>query len=147
MQVHTSVHFAPSLRAPFRASAAPGVLEQLAAHARRVAPHECCGVLLGRMRGNRVDVTAAAPCRNAAADVTARFIIPARDVLAAQRTWERAELDVVGFYHSHPRGDACPSPADVEGAPAGYLHVIIAGDQVRAWRRPEPDSPLEEVSL
>jgi proteasome lid subunit RPN8/RPN11 len=147
MQVPTSKHVASDRPAPFRASAAPVALEQLREHARQAAPRECCGLLLGRMTESGAHVVAAAPSDNAAAQSVTHFLIPADVVLATQRAGERDGLDVVGFYHSHPRGDARPSPTDVEGAPAGYLHVIVAGGQVRAWRRAQPDAPLEEVLL
>lgn len=99
------------------------------------------------MTATLADVRSALSCENAAEETLHRFRIPAVAVLAAQRAAERDGFDVIGFYHSHPRGGGDPSSADVEGAAAGYVHLIVLADEVRAWRRAGPDSPFEEVSL
>ena len=54
-------------------------------------------------------------------------------------------LDVVGFYHSHPRGAAVPSRFDLEHAVPGYIHLIVAGTEARAWRLRHDRSGFDEV--
>jgi proteasome lid subunit RPN8/RPN11 len=96
------------------------VLDDVLAHARDAAPRECCGVLLG------VDgrVTAHARARNLA-EGTTRFELDPQDHIRAMREARARGLDVVGFYHSHPRSKAWPSPTDVaECGYAGVLHLI-----------------------
>jgi proteasome lid subunit RPN8/RPN11 len=126
---------------------APGVLDRLRRRALVASPRECCGLLIGRLSALAVDVRATLPVPNAAADAARRFSIPAATILPAQRAAESKGLDVVGFYHSHPFGGAEPSREDIDGAAAGYLHVIVGSDGARAWRRADPDQPLAEVSL
>ena len=49
-----------------------------------------------------------------------------RDHVAALREARAASLDVVGFYHSHPRSEAYPSPTDIaESGYADAMHLIV----------------------
>ena len=41
--------------------------------------------------------------------------------------------DIVGVYHSHPSGQAFPSPKDIEHAPRGMRYWIIADGNVIEW--------------
>jgi proteasome lid subunit RPN8/RPN11 len=102
------------------------VLDDVLAHAREEAPRECCGMLIGRGPVIARSVRA----RNLAESDT-RFLIDPRDHVRAIRAARLAGLDVVGFYHSHPRSRAVPSPTDIaECGYAGAAHLIagIAGD-------------------
>jgi proteasome lid subunit RPN8/RPN11 len=92
------------------------------AHARADAPRECCGLLIGK--GDRV--AASVRARNLA-DGTTRFQIDPRDHIDALRSARARQLDVIGFYHSHPRSQAYPSETDV--AESGYAEAmhLIAG--------------------
>ena len=147
MQVYTTADVASIEPGRVRARVPAAVLADLRGRAERAGRLECCGLLVGRTAAGTIEVAAAVAAANVAADPARRFSIAAGTVLAGQRAAERAGLDVVGFYHSHPVGEAVPSPADIHGAFPGYLHVIVAKADVRAWHRPEADTPLEEVLL
>jgi proteasome lid subunit RPN8/RPN11 len=115
-------------------------------HARAVSPAECCGLLLGRPRGDGegpeiVEVVAAA---NLSEDCN-RFQLDPKDHIDARRRARAAGLAVIGFYHSHPRSSAEPSASDLaEAAYPDLVHLIVslAGDQPRArlWRLDGNDS-------
>ncbi len=110
------------------------VLDELVAHARESAPNECCGVLLGV--GDRI--TSAVRARNVLASPT-RFELDPRDHIAARRQARAAHLDVIGFYHSHPRSSAHPSRTDIEqwtypDALALILGVNDGAVEARAFR-------------
>lgn len=98
------------------------VLDDICDHARSEAPRECCGVLVGRTGQILEHVRA----RNLA-DGTTRFQLDPLDHIRAMRDSRLRGLDVVGFYHSHPRSRAYPSETDV--AECGYFGVmhLIAG--------------------
>ncbi|MBW6529199.1 M67 family metallopeptidase [Sphingomonas citri] len=92
---------------------------------------EVCGLLLGR--GERVE--RAPPCRNVAATPAVRFELDPAALLAAHRAARAGGPAVLGHYHSHPSGDARPSPRDAADAvPDGSLWLIVAGGEVTAWR-------------
>lgn len=100
---------------------AGAALDAAVAHAREASPGECCGVLLGR----RHEIAASFRTRNAADDPN-RFLIDPADHIEARRHARGRGLEVVGFYHSHPRTDARPSPADLaEAAYPGHLFLIV----------------------
>lgn len=97
------------------------VLDDVLAHAREDAPRECCGVLIGS--GDRVVQSVRA--RNLA-EGTTRFLIDPRDHINAIRDARSRQLDVIGFYHSHPRSAAYPSETDIaESGYAGAMHLIV----------------------
>jgi proteasome lid subunit RPN8/RPN11 len=99
-------------------------LEQVRAHAAAQAPRECCGMLIG----TPASLVESVPARNLAEGNT-RFLIDPRDHIEAIRHARAASLDVVGFYHSHPRSRAYPSETDIaECGYAGGVHLIVGGD-------------------
>jgi proteasome lid subunit RPN8/RPN11 len=97
--------------------------DAVVAHAREAAPEECCGLLLGRDG----EIVEAVPARNIAGDPTARFQIDPVDHFRAIRTARARSLEVVGFYHSHPRSAAEPSARDLaEFDHSGHLYAIVS---------------------
>ena len=96
-------------------------LDAVISHARATAPAECCGVLIGAS-DVVIDVR---PARNLAID-PARFLIDPKDHIDARRDARARNLDVVGFYHSHPRSAAVPSPTDLaEASYPDHLYLIV----------------------
>ena len=99
------------------------VLDDVRAHADQDAPRECCGLLIGRQRV----ILECARALNLA-EGTTRFLLDPRDHIRAMREARARQMDVVGFYHSHPRSRAYPSETDVaESGYAGAWH-LIAGE-------------------
>lgn len=118
------------------------VLDDVRAHARAEAPRECCGVLVGVGDEIRESVRA-----TNLEPGTTRFQIDPRDHIRAIREARTKQLDVVGFYHSHPRSRAYPSETDMaEGGYADAVHLIVGitehGEQARLFRI-GPDSLTE----
>jgi proteasome lid subunit RPN8/RPN11 len=100
------------------------VLDDVLAHAREEAPRECCGMLIGRDH----EITRSVRARNLA-EGHSRFLIDPRDHIQAIRSARTSGLDVVGFYHSHPRSRPFPSPTDIaESGYAGATHLIAGVD-------------------
>jgi proteasome lid subunit RPN8/RPN11 len=92
---------------------------------------EICGLLLGR--GDRIEHAVA--CRNLAKTPGTRFELDPAALLAAHRAARVGGPAVLGHYHSHPSGDARPSPRDAaDAAPDGSLWLIVAAGTVTAWR-------------
>ena len=95
------------------------VVERVITHARRTAPEECCGLLIG----GDAEIVEAVAARNIADRRAIRFLIEPQDHLDALRNARRRGLEVVGFYHSHPRSAATPSETDL--AEANYPHHLL----------------------
>ena len=95
-------------------------------HARRQAPRECCGLLVGRGR----QVIFAVACINVARSTTRYRIAPREhiDLRRALRAFSPS-LEIIGVYHSHPRGTPVPSPTDVaDAAYPDWIYVIVGRD-------------------
>jgi proteasome lid subunit RPN8/RPN11 len=109
------------------------VIDAVIAHARRDAPNECCGLLLGAH--DRIDESYAA--RNVRASTT-RFLIDPEDHFQAIRRARTSGRIVRGAYHSHPRGPSQPSDTDAANLnDPSLLHMIVSlGDdepRIRAF--------------
>jgi desampylase len=99
------------------------VRDAVVAHAREAVPNECCGLLLGR--GD--EIVEAVRARNIAIDPAARFLIEPKDHFDGMRAARQRGLEVVGFYHSHPRSPAEPSARDLaELSYPDHLYVIVS---------------------
>jgi len=111
-------------------------LEQILTQARAEAPHECCGLLLGR--GDTVEEVF--PGRNVDETPRTRYVMDPRDQLRAFRLMDERGWDLVGIYHSHPQTAAYPSATDKSRAlypDARYVIVSLKEPEapnVRAFR-------------
>lgn len=110
-------------------SFAKGVLEEIRSLA-AASPAEVCGLLFGT--ADRVDAMLA--CRNVASEPLTAFEIDPAQLLAAHRAARGGGGAIVGCYHSHPGGDATPSPRDAAAAANGWLWVIVGGGEARVFR-------------
>jgi proteasome lid subunit RPN8/RPN11 len=105
----------------FPRSAYDAVLE----HAEAGGEEEVCGVLAGQRRGDEARVEAVHRATNVADDPRTRYLIEPEAQLAIIEAIEENDRDVVGFYHSHPRGPPVPSETDAERAAwPGYSYAI-----------------------
>jgi proteasome lid subunit RPN8/RPN11 len=96
------------------------VRNALIEHAKREAPNECCGLLIGK----GASVSECHPARNKVASQN-RFQINPADHFVAIRKARAAGLEVVGAYHSHPNSAALPSPSDLAEASDGAPVMLI----------------------
>ncbi len=87
-------------------------------HGEETYPHECCGVLLGRMEdGEERVVTSVARAGNTRTDSPQnRYNIHPKDLVRIQREGRGRGEDIVGFYHSHPDHPAHWSKTDLSEA-------------------------------
>ncbi|WP_059370860.1 Mov34/MPN/PAD-1 family protein [Treponema endosymbiont of Eucomonympha sp.] len=116
-------------------------------------PNECCGILVGTVRGIGVKaVDRLVPVRNAfgAEEQYHRFQIEADDLFKAEQESRKLRKEVVGFYHSHPDHAASPSDFDRTRAFPFYSYIIVAVGKGQAndmtswelaadWSRFEPE--------
>jgi proteasome lid subunit RPN8/RPN11 len=117
-----------------------GVRDDLLAHAREGSPEEVCGVL-GGVRPDANDeefvVETARRVPNVAASPRTEYTLDPGAQLEAMAAIEDAGRDVVGFYHTHPRGPLQPSATDEARATwPGYAYVVVVPDEglVGCWR-------------
>jgi len=104
------------------------ILDAIRAHGQATYPEECCGFLLGHATAKGNHVVTASPVENRrATGREQRYSITPHDYHAADRLARRQDLDIVGFYHSHPDHPARPSATDLaEATFPGYTYVIVS---------------------
>lgn len=116
-------------------------------------PDECCGFLVGRDDGARIDVSRPVASPNLAADPRHAFEIDPQLWLDLRRDLADGPERLVGIYHSHPDGPAAPSPRDQAAAwHEGFAWLIVALRdgavvEVKAWRYESPASGFRPMEL
>ena len=111
------------------------ILDEIVAHARELAPYECCGLLAGT--GNTVtrlyrvkNIVALEGAQNLSSFDPAKvahlerlspaeraeiaFVMDMRDFSAAKKDMRNNGLDLQVVYHSHPHDPARPSITDIK---------------------------------
>jgi proteasome lid subunit RPN8/RPN11 len=109
--------------------------EALRVHGEETYPNECCGVLLGKHNketGNHVlQIVRAGNTRTDSAHN--RYHIAPQELVKIQRQARGLELDIVGFYHSHPDHPAQWSKTDfAEAHWLGCSYIITSIEKGKA---------------
>ncbi len=119
-------------------------LAAISAHAERVYPEECCGLLVGKIQPQPGELQkrliALVPLDNewtaeafpqessmaSAQTKRRRYSISSEDMLRTQRQAREQGLNIIGVYHSHPDHEAVPSECDRALAWPEYAYVIVS---------------------
>jgi proteasome lid subunit RPN8/RPN11 len=110
-------------------------LNEIREHGERDYPFECCGLLIGRFEPDgRKLVLETYPISNAREEEAKRnrFLIRPAELLRGERHAREKNLDVIGFYHSHPDSAAAPSVYDLDHAWPTYSYIIVSVNNGRA---------------
>lgn len=129
--------------------------DEIAAHGERDYPHECCGLLIGQLTDNGMKVISEVYAISNAREEEAkrnRFLIRPEELLRGERHAAAQNLDVVGFYHSHPDHPAVPSQYDLDHAWPFYSYIVVAVSEgrakdLRSWELRSDRSHFEEEEL
>jgi proteasome lid subunit RPN8/RPN11 len=130
-------------------------LEEIGRHAEREYPHECCGLLVGRIEdeGRTRVVLEIYPVSNAWEETGERghrMLISPTDYMRAERLFSERGLGVVGDYHSHPDHPAVPSQFDLDHAPWPTMSYIVVSvlkgraADLRSWEMDAERTRFEE---
>jgi len=143
------------------------IAQQIRQHGSETYPNECCGALLGRddvvgdvtsPGGVRLpvrEIVALFPLTNRRDDSPRnRFSVTAEDVRDAEKAARQKNLEVVGWYHSHPDHPARPSQYDREHAWPWYSYIIVSvangkPEDMTSWRLSDDRSEYacEEIAI
>ena len=109
-------------------------LDSIRRHGEETYPHECCGVMLGRIVGNHRVIEAVLRAANTRLDSPHnRYNIDPGELVRIQRESREGGLEIVGFYHSHPDHPARWSQTDLAEAHwIGCSYVITSVAKGRA---------------
>ena len=129
-------------------------LDEIRRHGVRDYPYECCGLLLGRYTAEGKVVTETYPISNAREESAKRnrFLITPEELIRGERYAASRDLEVVGFYHSHPDSPAVPSNYDLEHAWPTYSYIIVStrADQATdlfSWEQQEDRSRFNQEEI
>lgn len=97
-------------------------------HGEETFPNECCGFMLGRMDGEDRMVVELLRVENEREEENQynRFLITPETYMRGDKRARQKELDIVGFYHSHPNAPARPSQYDLDHAWPVYSYIIVS---------------------
>ncbi|MBW6518220.1 MAG: M67 family metallopeptidase [ANME-2 cluster archaeon] len=117
--------------------------DELALH----APHEACGILIGRKEQSSIIVEIVVPIKNSRPSDRS-FELDPREHYDA---WNRAEeegMEIVGVYHTHPHSKASPSAWDRESM-ENYqtLWVIVGIDGIHGFEWDGGIKPVEVIEI
>ena len=129
-------------------------LDEIRRHGVRDYPYECCGLLLGRYTAEGKVVAETYPISNAREESAKRnrFLITPEELMRGERYAASRDLEVVGFYHSHPESPAVPSNYDLEHAWPTYSYIIVStsADQATdlfSWEQQEDRSRFNQEEI
>ncbi len=104
----------------------PDLRARLADEARAAFPRECCGLIEGVCEGGSVRALTLHPTANFSEEPDSFEIDPAAH-LRLIRELRGSGREIVGCYHSHPRGRPEPSGRDrAQGGSEGFVWLIAA---------------------
>jgi proteasome lid subunit RPN8/RPN11 len=128
---------------------------RIRAHGVETYPYECCGAILGRDAHNHGarEVLDLMPLANRRDDSPRnRFEVTSEDVRLAENTARGQNLDLIGWYHSHPDAPARPSEYDREHAWPWYSYIIVSVQSgqprdMNSWRLRDDRSAYDSEAI
>jgi proteasome lid subunit RPN8/RPN11 len=129
-------------------------LQVIYRHAETTYPEECCGILLGKIAKFTKTIVEVIPTINVwepaesidipdpnhevARTKTSRYTIAPQDILQAQKRGRDLDLNIIGFFHSHPDYPAIPSICDRDLAWYVYSYPIVSVvngkvSEIKSW--------------
>ena len=128
---------------------------EVATHAERDYPYECCGLLLGNIGADGAKLVAETyPISNAREEEAKRnrFLIRPEELMRGEKYAAGKEFEVVGFYHSHPDHPAVPSQYDLEHAWPVYSYIVVSvraaqAEDLRSWEMEFDRSQFNEEEI
>lgn len=114
----------------------PELASAIVNHARVGMPQEICGILAGSADGA---VRRIVSVPNVAEQPDVTYYMDEETLVQTMSELQASDLELLGFYHSHPKGRALPSSTDIRSAsyPAAAYVIIGMGVQppeIAAWK-------------
>jgi len=141
----------------------PKHLQAICTQAESTYPEECCGIMLGKIDKNVKTVVeiwqtlnaweeekwSEFPASGGIRSKRRTFAIAPTDIIKAQKAARDRQLQIIGFYHSHPDHPAILSEMDRAIAWTVYSYIIVSvpegkAGEVRSWCLDEAQDFQEE---
>ena len=105
------------------------VSSQMESAAKKAYPCECCGILVGKKsEKGEIEVTEIREASNQiqGGEEATHFRIDPLNLYYIERELESSNLEIVGFYHSHPDCKAILSDEDRKYMVPGLVYTIMS---------------------
>lgn len=130
------------------------ILDDISEQSKESYPEECCGILVGYDRDGDHVITESHRAKNVAEERRhERYLIDEKKLIEVMKAVRGTDVDVVGFYHSHPDYPSRPSGFDTETAAwPGYSYLIASVEKngvesVRSWVMPDGKEEFVEEEM
>ena len=129
--------------------------DEIRLHGESEYPHECCGLLIGRLgeEGSK-RIMEVYPISNAREEEAKhnRSLITPEEYMRGERYARGLGLEVVGNYHSHPDHPATPSQFDLDHAWPTWSYIIVSiregrAHDLRSWEMAADRSRFDEEEI
>ena len=126
-------------------------LERIYNHARKTYPEECCGLLVGNLRDDKIVTTMVFEMRNSSLNKRITYKIDPQNYLQVLKKINTKDK-ILGCYHSHPNLPPKPSFIDLSGALPGFTYLIVSLDEkeitdTKCWTYIDADVEFVEKEL
>lgn len=130
------------------------IISRIGRHGEKTYPEECIGAVLGVVNDDgRKIAREIMEIENASTENRQRrSLVSPDDYKAADQIADDLDLDIIGWYHSHPDVKAVPSQYDLDNALPWYSYVIVSvkkqkASETRSWFLKEDRSEFQEESI
>lgn len=130
-----------------------GDVSSIHAHAREGYPEEVAGALVGMdVDGMKIVVDVWRAENTHEEERSRRFLIEPLKIKEFEERADERDMDVLGFYHTHPDHPAKPSEYDRDHAWPGYSYVIASVSEngvedLRSWSLKNDRSGYDEEPI
>ena len=131
-----------------------GDVSHIHEHAKETYPEECAGVLVGMDSGGTKVIVDVWRADNTFEEEerSHRFLIEPLKIREFEEKARERDLDILGFYHSHPDHPAEPSEYDRDHAWPYYSYIIASVssenvEDMRSWVLRDDRSGYDEETI
>jgi proteasome lid subunit RPN8/RPN11 len=109
------------------------LLKRIKVHGEEIYDEECCGALFGNYNDEARSIYDLLEFQNEKEESRQnRFLITPNQYRLAERLAKERDLELLGFYHSHPDHPAQPSQFDTDNALPWFIYIIVSINKAKA---------------
>lgn len=129
------------------------LLNRIKTHGEKTYNEECCGALFGSSETNERIIMELLEFENEKEESRQnRFLISPAMYNSAEKSANEKNLELLGFYHSHPDHPAIPSQFDIDHALPWFLYIIVSVEKsiaknVSTWILKEDRSGFDKQEI
>jgi proteasome lid subunit RPN8/RPN11 len=129
------------------------LLNRIKVHGEETYNEECCGALFGDYEDETRTIVDLLEFQNEKEESRQnRFLITPDQYKLAERLAKERDLELLGFYHSHPDHPAQPSQFDTDHALPWFIYIIVSvnedkANNLTAWLLKEDRSGFDHQKI